>query len=59
MAARRSERNLLMLIKDQEGGPRGKPYQGVSPLLFCPETFPFLFTYHSRKVHVKSVKIND
>ena len=24
----------FLLIKDQEGGPRGKPYQGVSPL-FC------------------------
>ena len=24
-----------MLIKDQEGGPRGKPYQGVSPSFFA------------------------
>ena len=32
---RSAERGILfMLTKDQEGGLRGKPYQGVSPFFF-------------------------
>ena len=35
LAALRRARTLLMLHKDQEGGLRGKPYQGVSPFTFA------------------------
>ena len=48
--SRSAERETpLFALKDQEGGPRGKPYQGVSPLFctLCVCAFMFLMVVTS------------